>query len=43
MRALKQQLIPKLVPIHSPMMCAAVYMKKYEKLSDKLAFISPCI
>lgn len=37
------ELIPKLVPIHSPMMCGAVYMKKYMHLTDKLAFISPCI
>lgn len=37
------ELIPSLVPIHSPMMCAAVYAKKYMHLSDKLAFISPCI
>lgn len=36
-------LISKLVPIHSPMMCTAVYLKKYEQLPDKLAFISPCI
>lgn len=36
-------LIPKLVPIHSPMMCTAIYLKKYQNLTDKLAFISPCI
>lgn len=36
-------LVPKLVPIHSPMMCAAVYAKKYMGITDKLAFISPCI
>lgn len=37
------ELIPSLVPIHSPVMCAAIYVKKYLKLSDKIAFISPCI
>lgn len=37
------ELLPKLMPIHSPMMCAAIYMKKYMNLNDKLAFISPCI
>ena len=37
------ELIPKLVPIHSPMMCAAIYAKKYMNITDKLAFISPCI
>ncbi len=36
-------LVSKLVPIHSPMMCAAIYVKKYLKNNDKLAFISPCI
>lgn len=37
------ELIPRLVPIHSPMMCSAIYAKKYMGISDKLAFISPCI
>ncbi len=37
------ELIPSLVPIHSPMMCGAIYAKKYMGVSDKLAFISPCI
>lgn len=36
-------LIPRLVPIHSPMMCMAVYAKKYLHNNDKLAFLSPCI
>nr|MBP3599297.1 4Fe-4S dicluster domain-containing protein [Eubacterium sp.] len=37
------ELIPKLVPVHSPMMCSAIYAKKYMNITDKLAFISPCI
>lgn len=37
------ELVPKLVPIHSPMMCGAVYARKYMNITDKLAFISPCI
>lgn len=37
------ELLPKLFPVQSPMMCAAVYVKKVMKLTDKLAFISPCI
>lgn len=37
------ELISKLVPVHSPMMCAAIYAKKYMGINDKLAFISPCI
>jgi len=36
-------LVPKLVPIHSPMMCGAIYAHKYMKITDKIAFISPCI
>ena len=36
-------LLPKLFPIHSPMMCTAVYARKEMKITDKLAFISPCI
>lgn len=36
-------LLPKLMPVHSPMMCSAIYAKKYMGINDKLAFISPCI
>lgn len=36
-------LLPKLMPIHSPMMCSAIYIKKYLKDNNRLAFISPCI
>lgn len=37
------ELVSKLVPIHSPMMCGAIYAKKYMGITDKLAFLSPCI
>ncbi len=37
------ELLPKLFPVQSPMMCAAIYAKKTMKVTDKLAFISPCI
>ncbi len=37
------ELLPKMMPIHSPMMCMAIYIKKYLKCDDELAFISPCI
>lgn len=37
------ELLPKLMPVQSPMMCGAIYIKKYMKVQDKLAFISPCI
>lgn len=37
------ELLPKLMPVHSPLMCGAIYAKKYMGITDKLAFISPCI
>lgn len=37
------ELLGKLMPVQSPMMCAAIYAKKYMGITDKLAFISPCI
>lgn len=37
------ELIPKLFPVQSPLMCAAIYAKKELGITDKLAFISPCI
>jgi Na+-translocating ferredoxin:NAD+ oxidoreductase RNF subunit RnfB len=36
-------LIKDLAPIHSPMTCTAVYLKKYAHIEDKIAFLSPCI
>lgn len=36
-------LIKNLAPVHSPMMCTAIYLKKYEKISEDIAFLSPCI
>ena len=38
----QQELLPSLSPVHSPMACAAIYMKKYEGISDHLAALSPC-
>lgn len=37
------QLLPKLFPVQSPLMCAAIYARKEMGVQDKLAFISPCI
>ncbi len=37
------ELLSKMMPVHSPMMCMAIYVKKYLKITDELAFISPCI
>lgn len=36
-------LIPQLMPIHSPMLCEAIYLKKYKKISEEIVFLSPCI
>ncbi len=36
-------LIPKLFPVQSPLMCAAIYARKEFGITDKFAFISPCI
>jgi len=37
------ELVKYLSPIHSPMLCAAIYMTKYEKVGTKIAALSPCI
>ncbi|MCH5266370.1 MAG: 4Fe-4S binding protein [Lachnospiraceae bacterium] len=37
------ELLPKLFPVQSPMMCAAIYVRNEMRVTDKLAFISPCI
>ncbi len=37
------ELINRLSPIHSPALCLAIYLKKYLKLENKIAFLSPCI
>ena len=39
----KPELIKSLIPIQSPMMCEAIYLKKYKQVSEDLAFLSPCI
>lgn len=39
----KPELIPNLSPIHSPMMCIAIYMRKVMGFKGKIAAISPCI
>ena len=37
------ELIPMLVPLHSPMMAEAIYLKKYKNAKEDLVFLSPCI
>lgn len=39
----QHNLIPYLSPVHSPMLCTAVYMRKYAGITDRLASLSPCI
>ncbi len=39
----KPELIPSLSPIHSPMLCTAVYIRKVMGFRGKIAAISPCI
>lgn len=36
-------LIANLIPIQSPVMCTAIYLRKYQNVTDKIALISPCI
>jgi Fe-S-cluster-containing dehydrogenase component len=39
----RHELIPYLSPVHSPMLCTAIWMNKYEGVKEKIAAISPCI
>jgi len=39
----EHDLIKYLSPVHSPMLCTAVYMKKYSQIGDRIAALSPCI
>lgn len=39
----RQKLIPKLSPVHSPMLCGMVYIKKVLRNNDRFAALSPCI
>jgi len=39
----RPELIKNLAPIHSPMICTAIYLKKYKGVKERIAFLSPCI
>lgn len=39
----KVDLIENLSPIHTPLMCTAIYMKSYMRIPGKIAVLSPCI
>lgn len=32
-----------IIPMHSPLLCLAVYLRKYQGITDDFAFLSPCI
>ncbi len=38
-----REALPHLSPVHSPMLCTAVYLKKYLGENAKIAALSPCI
>ncbi|WP_337985089.1 [Fe-Fe] hydrogenase large subunit C-terminal domain-containing protein [Dehalobacter sp. DCM] len=37
------EIIDKLSPVHSPMICSAIYLRKYLRNNDAIAFLSPCL
>ncbi len=37
------ELIPRLSPVQSPVVCLGIYLKKYLGITDRLMFLSPCI
>ena len=39
----RHDLVKRLSPVHSPMACVSVYMRKYEGIRDNIAALSPCI
>lgn len=39
----RPELIDNLIPIQSPVMCSAIFYKKYANVKEELAFLSPCI
>lgn len=39
----KHELINSLSPIHSPMLCTAIYIRKYLGYTGKIAALSPCV
>jgi len=39
----RPDLIPLLAPVHSPMMCAAIHLRKKLGVAGPIAFLSPCV
>jgi hypothetical protein len=36
-------LLPYLMPVYSPLLCTGIYLRKYCSLTDRIAFLSPCV
>jgi len=36
-------LLKRLSPVHSPMACTSIYIKKYQGIDDRIAALSPCL
>lgn len=34
---------PYLMPVYSPLLCTVIYLRKYRGLTDRIAFLSPCV
>lgn len=34
---------PYLMPVYSPLLCTVIYLRKYCNLTDRIAFLSPCV
>ncbi|MCL1835294.1 MAG: response regulator [Oscillospiraceae bacterium] len=39
----RHDLLRNLSPVHSPMACTSIYMKKHEGVTDRIAALSPCL
>jgi iron only hydrogenase large subunit-like protein len=39
----RNELLKYLSPVHSPMLCTAVFMQRYEKVGTRIAALSPCL
>ena len=39
----KSELLPNLIPVQSPIMCAAIYYRDYLGVNDDMPLLSPCI
>jgi iron only hydrogenase large subunit-like protein len=39
----EHSLLKYLSPVHSPMLCTAIYMNKHDRITDSIAALSPCV